>query len=309
MEFAIIGGGSLGLMWTARVLLAGISPTLIVRSEEQKELIHRQGFVYTEDGESRVLHPVVESQESYQGVLPPWVVLTVKQPHIVDLLPFLKRYTNMKGYILSLQNGLGHFELLSKVYTPDRVILGSTSDGALRHTANHVERTGYGEIWFGQQGVECPPSSIKSNMEHLKQQGLSIAWDSEIMMRLWRKCIINSTINPLTGILNVENGHLLQSESTLSIMKELYHEGCMVAKTMGFQFYEDLWQEIQNVCRNTSRNRSSMLQDLLGKRRTEIEYINGYIVRHGEQSGVLTSRNQLMVQLIHAKEELNRIMN
>lgn len=306
MDIAIIGGGSLGLMWCARLIMAGITPMLIVRTEEQKELILREGLIYTESGKTRVLHPVVQSQMSYKGELSEWSLVTVKQTQLSELLPFLKSHINRKGYIISLQNGLGHIEKLAQIYSMERIILGSTSDGALRQLANQVERTGYGDTWIGLQGSENPSQSIIEVIERLELAGLKVQWDRDMMKRLWRKCIINSAINPMTAILNVENGRLLQSDTALSIMKQLFNEGCSVAKAYGFDFYEDLWQDIQIVCRNTSRNRSSMLQDVLGHRLTEIEYINGFISTQGVRVGIPTPLNQLMTQLIHSREELDR---
>lgn len=306
MDIAIIGGGSLGLMWCARLIMAGITPMLIVRTEEQKELILREGLIYTESGKTRVLHPVVQSQMSYKGELSEWSLVTVKQTQLSELLPFLKAHINRKGYIISLQNGLGHIEKLAQIYSMERIILGSTSDGALRQLANQVERTGYGDTWIGLQGSENPSQSIIEVIERLELAGLKVQWDRDMMKRLWRKCIINSAINPMTAILNVENGRLLQSDTALSIMKQLFNEGCSVAKAYGFDFYEDLWQDIQIVCRNTSRNRSSMLQDVLGHRLTEIEYINGFISTQGVRVGIPTPLNQLMTQLIHSREELDR---
>ncbi len=307
MKVAIIGGGSLGLMWCARLMQAGLVPTLIVRTEEQKELIREQGLIYTENGEHKTFYPLVESMVSYLGELPVWTVLIVKQTHISALLPFLQSHINRKGYIYSLQNGLGHYEKLVQVFAPKQIYLGSTSDGALRHQANHVERTGYGEIWVGQPGEPEPPAALFSEVDRLQRHGMIIQWDSQIMMRLWRKVIINSTINPMTAVLQIENGQLLRSDSARSIMKAIFDEGCLVAAALGFQFYEDLWQEIEAVCRNTSRNRSSMLQDVLGSRKTEIEYINGYIVKAGERVGIITPHNQLMLQLIHTIEELQQL--
>lgn len=307
MEVAIIGGGSLGMMWSARMLQGGIVPTLIVRTDEQKEFLQQQGLIYSENDELNIFHPKVESLTSYQGELPFLTILTVKQTHISSLLPFLRGHINKKGYIFLLQNGLGHYEKLIEVMAPHQIILGSTSDGALRHKPNYVERTGYGEIWFGLHGEAAPPETIKAEVDRMQQLGLHIIWDEHIMRRLWRKCMINCAINPLTALLNVENGQLLHSDKTLRLMRDIYEEAIEVAKVNGFQFYEDLWQEIAAVCRNTSRNRSSMLQDLLGNRKTEIEYINGYIVTAGERVGVSTPYNQMMLRLIHAKEQLQQL--
>lgn len=307
MKIGIIGGGSLGLMWTARLCLAGHTPLLIVRTEEQRELINREGLHYLDQGGHHVVHPEVESLNRFRSKLPPWVILAVKQKDIEGLLPFLQNHLSDDSYLFTLQNGLGHAERLERAAAKDRTILGVTTDGALRHRPNSIERTGYGESWFGTEGSRIPPLSIKRGLEELNQYGFKLTWDDEIMKRLWRKCIINSVINPLTAILQIRNGELLQSTHLFELMQKLFEEGRRVAAAAGFQFSLDILQEIEDICRNTSMNRSSMLQDLMAERETEIDYINGYLVRRGESLNIPMPTHQLLIQLIRAKEAINAL--
>lgn len=304
MQIAILGGGALGLMWSARLLQAGMKPIIIVRTAEQKQLLLSQGLIYTEGGSSLVLHPIVYSIDEFEGQLPQWTLMTVKQTQIDSLLPFIRQKLPRSGTLICLQNGMGQHEKLTQALSIEQILLASTSDGALRHAGNHVERTGYGRTYIGQVGAEQQSNEVKEFITWIERSGFDLHWDSQILARLWRKCIINCTINPLTALLEIQNGQLLQSSHALRMMRYIYDEACLVAKSQSFQFFEDLWQEIEAVCRNTSRNRSSMLQDLLAKRATEIDTINGYIVRAGEQSRIPTPYNHMMVQLIHTKEEL-----
>lgn len=305
MHIAIIGGGALGLMWSARMLALGYEVTLIVRTVEQCEYIREQGLTYTDGDTSKHYYPDVKQMDAYSGALPSLALLAVKQTHVQQLLPFLAKHKNDSGQLLTLQNGLGHVEVLRQVFSDAQIVLGSTSDGALRHSTHHVERTGRGHIWFGQAGVKAPSAPFALLYRHWNESGQeqAIVWDPDILQRLWRKCIINSAINPLTAIMRVSNGQLLQSPSIMALMQDIYNEGVAVARVLGYEFYDDLWQEIIHICRNTSRNDSSMLQDVRAMRRTEIDFINGYIVAQGERMHIPTPVNMSLVRMVHGLEE------
>lgn len=303
VEVAVIGGGSLGLMWTARLLEVGCKVTLIVRSEEQRARLLSDGLRYIDVSERKCYAPVVHTYEQFLGDLPSWTLLTVKQRDIKVLLPFLERHLPKDGVVMTLQNGMGHFELLSSVLPKEKIVLGTTSDGALRKSVNEVQRTGYGQVWIGQANRVAPHTIVEKYLHHFQALGIIWEWEENILHRLWRKCIINSVINPLTALFAVENGKLLHSRHIIKIMRNVYDEGVAVAQADGMEFPNDLWQEIEEICRITSTNRSSMLQDLDRRGRTEVDFINGYIVKRGNEMKVPTPWNEMLVQLIHGKED------
>jgi 2-dehydropantoate 2-reductase len=307
LKIAIIGGGSLGLMWTARLLLAGFQSTLIVRSREQAQRIVHHGLKYTEGKVTQMLAPTVYPSGEIGQLSYDLLILAVKQTQLQSTFPLLRRISTSHPYLLTLQNGLGHLEHLADAYPLDRILLGVTTEGAYRHSPNHVERTGYGTTWIGQAGLSVPTASIQAIQEELRNKGFQIEWDGNINERLWRKCVINCVINPLTAIMNIRNGQLLSSEHLKRLMKQLFNETIAIAEREGYKFDEKLWQEIESVCRSTSQNRSSMLQDLHANQPTEIEYINGYVIQRGKQHGLPTPTHDLIVELIQAKEELNKV--
>lgn len=307
MRIAIIGGGSLGLMWTARLQLAGLQPTLIVRTREQAQRIVHLGMKYTEGELTHMLSPTVFPYEEIGELSYDLLILAVKQTQLPSIFPLLRKISNPHPFLLTLQNGLGHVEHLADAYPSNRILIGVTTEGAYRHSPNHVERTGYGTTWMGQAGLSVPTASIQAIQKELRNKGFQVEWDGNINERLWRKCVINCVINPLTAIMNIRNGEMLASEHLRRIMKQLFNETIAVAEMEGYKFDEKLWQEIESVCRSTSQNRSSMLQDLLAKQPTEIQYINGSVIQRGKQYGYPTPTHELIVELIQAKEELNKV--
>jgi 2-dehydropantoate 2-reductase len=120
---------------------------------------------------------------------------------------------------------------------------------------------------------------------------------------IWTKVVINAGINPLTAILDVLNGRLLELKPAREVMAQAVAEAVAVGKALGVRFlHQDMLAAVQQVARRTGANVSSMRQDVLSKRRTEVAYINGAVVRHGEQVGLPTPVNRTLTQLVQAKE-------
>ena len=124
-----------------------------------------------------------------------------------------------------------------------------------------------------------------------------------ILDYVWSKLLINAGINALTAIHRCPNGKLLESDDTLNIMTAAVKEGEAVARAKGIQVPDDPVVLTIDVCRRTSQNLSSMLQDINNKRRTEIDSINGEIVAAGKKLGIPTPVNEDLVNKLKEIEE------
>jgi len=131
--------------------------------------------------------------------------------------------------------------------------------------------------------------------------GVHTEISSNIKREIWRKAVVNAAINPLTAILGCRNGYLLENEHARKLMEGICREGMAVAGGLGVDI-GDAVEKAMEVARLTADNQSSMLQSLLRKRRTEIDFINGEIVRAGEREGVETPLNSIIVSLVKAME-------
>ncbi|OGN90097.1 MAG: hypothetical protein A2Y88_08190 [Chloroflexi bacterium RBG_13_48_10] len=197
------------------------------------------------------------------------------------------------GIALTLQNGLGNFEILKGKLGPERVALGVTTVGARMLQPGHVQHTGVGKVLLGSHPNtgELP--------ELLQKAGFQVEIISDPMSLLWGKLVINAAINPLTALLRVANGELLQRPGARELLAEAAKEAAQVAARQGIKLpYDDPVIAVEEVARNTASNLSSMLQDVSRSAVTEIEAINGAIVRAGERLGVATPVNRMLWQLV-----------
>ena len=133
--------------------------------------------------------------------------------------------------------------------------------------------------------------------------GMETAIVDNILDYVWSKLLINAGINALTAIHRCPNGKLLESDDTLNIMTAAVKEGEAVARAKGIQVPDDPVVLTIDVCRRTSQNLSSMLQDINNKRRTEIDSINGEIVVAGKKLGIPTPVNEDLVNKLKEIEE------
>lgn len=123
-------------------------------------------------------------------------------------------------------------------------------------------------------------------------------------MDIWEKAIINSCINPLTAILDIKNGEILEHDALLSIAEKTCMESIRIAQGRGIPVEEEkLLKNLREVLRNTSDNLSSMVQSLRKGKRTEIDSINGCIAKFGKEIGAKTELNDLLIKLVKIREK------
>jgi 2-dehydropantoate 2-reductase len=230
------------------------------------------------------------------------VVLCVKsydtEAAVKTIEPVLAEDSN----VLTLQNGLGNLEMIAEVVGLDRVLGGVTSNGATLISEGHVRFAGKGETVIGKVGgkLTVPMRSIR---ELFNKSGFNTRLTKDINAVIWSKLIINVGINALSGITRLNNGRLIDAAETREILSLVVTEAVKVAKKKRIKLiHDDPIQKVESVCRATANNISSMLQDILKKRRTEIDYINGAIVRQGKSLGILTPANVIMTDLIKSVE-------
>jgi 2-dehydropantoate 2-reductase len=159
----------------------------------------------------------------------------------------------------------------------------------------HVQFTGSGKVFLGAH------PHLGGVPELLQKAGFSVEVVSDPVSLLWGKLVINAAINPLTALLRVPNGELLERPAARELLAQAAQEAASVARMQGISLpYPDPVIAVEEVARNTSGNYSSMLQDVIRNAVTEIDAINGAIVRVGEHLGVPTPVNRILWKLVNS---------
>jgi 2-dehydropantoate 2-reductase len=202
---------------------------------------------------------------------------------------------------VTVQNGLGNEAILKSHFGPERTAAGVTAQGATFLGPGQVRHAGRGPTHVCMS--DRNNGRLAPLVEALNRAGLETHLEEEIENLIWSKLIINVGINALTALVGVPNGQLLGSEATAGLLGELVEEAVKVARALGVRLaYEDPLARVREVAELTGKNRSSMLQDFDNRRATEIDFINGAVVREAEARGISVPVNRTVTQLIKAVE-------
>ena len=202
-----------------------------------------------------------------------------------------------------MQNGAGNVEALVDIRGSERVLGGITSEGATLLGQGKVRHAGHGLTHIGP--ASGPVDQFTNEvLELLLAAGFKASASEGVQDLIWTKLVINVGINPLTAILEVKNGRLLELPSAAQLMADAVAEAVKVGLARGINFlHGDMLASVRDVAQATGANVSSMLQDIRAKRRTEVAYINGAVVRAGQEQGVPTPVNVTITNLVTAKQE------
>lgn len=301
MRIAVLGAGSIGILFGTLLRESGHEVTLYNRNRNIVKAVRRNGARVQE---GRRIH-----QQTIPIEAPPRslrrhdiVLVTVKAYDTPDVARKYRGRVDPGTIVLSLQNGLGNYEILSHYLGKRKVIVGSTTEAALMERLGIVVHTGHGKTWLGEyDGTDSTRCDQIGRL--LRKSGLPAKTTGNIRDVLWTKAIVNSAINPLSALTRLQNGQLGHSEALRTVIKEIIREGAAVARAEGLRLdSRQLMRFTSRVVRATAKNRSSMLQDVESRKRTEIEQLSGMIVRYGERHRIETPLNRIVLHLVKSLE-------
>lgn len=230
------------------------------------------------------------------------IIIAVKSYDTKEAAVAAKPLLGDNTRVLTLQNGIGNIEIISEVVGQEKVIGGVTNLGATLIDAGRIRHAGKGETVIGRIDGKIPVE-MRAIREIFNKAGLETRISRDIKGLLWSKLIINVGINALTAITRLNNGRLIEFDGTRRILREAVTEAIRVAKRKRIKLiYDDPLAKVEAVCEATATNVSSMLQDVLKKKRTEIDFINGVIVRQAQELGISVPVNSVLVDLVKTIE-------
>jgi len=302
MKIVVLGAGSIGSLFGGMLARLGVNVVLIGR-ERHVRAIRERGLRLKDEKELVV--DVKATSNPLDAGKADILLLTVKaydtKAAALDAKPLMKRDT----LVLCLQNGLGTEGEAAEILGKSRILRGVTSEGALLAAPGIVYHTGRGETIIGAPFTSLP-SKVEEIVELFNEAGFDTRTSDFIEGDVWTKVLVNAGINPIGAITRLKNGEILKHPQLVEAMKVLVKEGVQVANKCKISFTENPVNKTIHVAKMTAENKNSMLQDLEKGKRTEIDYINGAIVRYGAMVGVDTPANLTVTAIIKALEERQR---
>lgn len=303
MRTVIIGTGAMGSLFGAWLSLKSEVTLFNVRQEAVDRIVQNGVTIEQLDGSVKKYSlAAISDTRQFRGKAD-LVIIFTKTWATESAARSAAKLIDRKGTALTLQNGLGNKEQIDAIIGSEVCIAGITAQAATVMSPGVIRHCGNGETVIGN------PAGQEERGNKLQELFTACAIPTRISKNyqglIWGKLVINVGINALAALLQVPNGVLGETPECQAIMKEAVEEAVLVAFAAGITLpYDDPWKEVLKVCSNTAANRASMLQDRLRRAPTEIEAINGAIVRRGEALGVATPVNRCITQMIKAMEVL-----
>ncbi|OGP51051.1 MAG: hypothetical protein A2Y79_00435 [Deltaproteobacteria bacterium RBG_13_43_22] len=307
MKIGIIGPGAMGCLLAGKIAHAGNKVTLLDHLRERVEILNHQGLIL--EGFEGTFQVKVPATLDPSDLSQTEVIICCVKAYDTRTVAETLQGIGPNPFVLTLQNGVGNVEILGNYLPKEKILAGITSHGATDLGPGHVRHAGQGDTFIGYgffKDDDDPAGDRQLNQVKalLSESGFVTQLVPKIENLIWSKLLINIGINALTALTHLQNGKLIEFPGTLKILEEAVQEGILVGQKKGVEFiYPDPLTQVKKVCRLTSTNVSSMLQDILKKNKTEIDFINGVVMREGLDYGIPVPVNVLLTRLVKTIEE------
>jgi 2-dehydropantoate 2-reductase len=304
----IIGPGSIGTLLAIKLSEQSYPIQLYGRANVEKQRVNCFGPMSSTSAE-------IDCLTFTQWFPPSHIIISVKAHGLEDVCHQLASLEQPLPPILLMMNGLGLVELVNKILPSAAVYQASTTVGVKsvygeQHTAKlpmEISYTGKGLTLIGDfsEGTkERPAIAIRDLIEALNLALPNTRWNVRHKEALLIKLLINAVINPLTALYDCDNGAIVEQPSVHAHAKSLITEmSPVIEKYLPEETLQSIFEKVMNVAKRTRTNVSSMRQDILCGRPTEIDYISGYLLTLAQTNGLRLEEHKKLFQKIKALEK------
>ena len=293
MKIAVMGAGAVGCYYGGMLARAGHAVVLIGRPQHV-EAVKRDGLFM--DTQSFQAHVPMRASTDASGIQGAKLVLCcVKSTDTESAALAMAPHLSPDAWLLSLQNGVDNAErlqaLLGREVAPAVVYVATEMAGP-----GHVRHHGRGELVIG-------PSAASEELAKLfADAGIPVQISDNVAGALWAKLILNCAYNALSAITQLPYGRLVQGAGVEDLMRDVVEECLAVAEGAGVTVPGDMWQAVQQIALTMPTQFSSTAQDLARGKRSEIDHLNGYVLRRGKALGIPTPVNRVLHTLVKLLE-------
>jgi len=300
MQIVIVGAGAMGCVFAARLALSGETVTLVDVDSARLIALNRDGITFVDHGHAQRVPIRAARAEAVEGPVD-LVMLFTKGMHSAAAARSAAHLAGPETWALTLQNGIGNAELLAEVFAPDRVLMGVTDFPADLDGPTRVEQHGEGRIYLGGF-TPAAHTGAEPVAAMLSKAGLGAKADAQVEVAMWEKVAFNAALNSIAMITERTVGGM-DVPAGRRIAGAVVTETVAVANARGIALERaSVDAKVAFALANHRGHKASMLQDRLAGRPTEIDTINGAIVRAGEAAGVPTPVTGTLADLVRLIE-------
>lgn len=301
----VVGVGAVGSLFGGALSAAGHDVTLLIRNQAHRTAIRNAGLTLHLDDDVIQAHPhVVDSEAAADAGIADLIIVFTKTGSTRAALDAARPVIGPETRLLTLQNGLGNAEVLAEYVPEEQIIYGTTIAPADLTAPGVVGSHGQRLSQFRAKGENSDTAAMADQLAiMLNAAGLEALVNPDVDRVIWGKVAFNCAMNSLCALLNRTPGPLLDSDELFSLVTDVTNEVSDVAAACGVVVDRNgLSRTLEMVHREHRDHRPSMLVDVMARRQTEIDALNGAVVMLGRKHNVPTPRTQTLLALVHAYE-------
>ena len=305
IKVAVLGSGAMGCLFGGLLAEKGLKVVLIDVWKEHVDTINNKGLKIDGYGGDRIIKIKATTEPAKLNTVDA-IIIMCKSTALEKALVGAKNIIGEKTVLMSFQNGIGHETIMSKIAGREKVLGGTTTQASNILGPGHIKNHASLPSWIGEYEGGMS-ERVKNVAETFTAHGLETIASDNIKKRKWMKLFALTAIGPLSAIFDLNHSDLYinnkSSKDARDLGKQIILETKQVAKADGVDVSEDECLEMFNkIVDSKQTNKSSMAFDVLYKRKTEIEFINGAVSKIGKKHGIATPLNDLMYKVINIKE-------
>ena len=303
MRIAVVGAGAMGSIFGARLAQGGHETVLVDVAVPLVERINEAGVTVVRGEEETVTRVAATADPASVGVVDA-VVFFVKCYHTQSAAELARPLVGAGTVVASLQNGWGNGDVLAGVYPPEQVVVGVTYNSGTVLGLGRVAHPGVGPTTMGPFAGDSTAGAERLAAA-IGDGGLEAVVVDPVRPEIWKKLILNAATLPTAALTGMHAGALTAHAEMHELVSDTAREAVAVACALGFEIdAQERVDAIHGLLERAGSARASMLQDFEAGRRTEIDVINGAVVRAGDEQGVPVPLNRAFVRLVKGWESV-----
>ena len=300
MKICVVGCGAVGSLFAAHLAKAGEVEVFAYDVwKEHTDAIRKHGLRLS--GAADFTAKLNATSDPKELPRCDYGIVATKAIHTRGAIAQVAHIFDENSAVCSVQNGVGNEEIIAGHVK--QVIRGTTFPAGHPIAPGHIGYDIKGDTWIGPfEPTNTPYAKVEELAGYITRAGMNTIPLKDARGAQWTKLIFNAATNPVGALTLLHHGAAARFEPTANLFNDLISEGELVAKNLGIELHGDPRQLVQKGANARGKHRASMLQDVLAKRQTEVDFMNGAIVQWGEKSGVPTPLNRAIWQLIKGLE-------
>ena len=300
MKIAVIGAGAMGSIYGGHLSLHN-DVTLIDTNPKVIETVQQNGLKIEENGQENIYRP--SAAVSCEGMEPvDLIILFVKALYSKAALSGNRNLIGPNTYVMTLQNGSGHEDILGEFVPQDHIIIGTTEDNGAVLGFGHIRHGGVGNTNVGMLTGD-KENFLNKLKKSFDSCGFNVRIHPNIQQLIWDKLFTNVSLSAVTAVLQVNIGYIAANEYAWQMTMALLHEAVETAHALGLEADEEkLAEKIKATSVGSPEGVTSICADIRAGRKTEVDTISGSVVRAAHKAGVPVPVHKFVVNTIHALE-------